>query len=85
MIRIGKQAQMIMLIIVCECTTLKSCLIIQRKEKEIKMIYLIISEDGRTFYDEDEPEEIIKKVCIPIKAIFNDKMELVWRKENGTN
>lgn len=49
------------------------------------MIYLIISEDGRTFYDEDEPEEIIKKVCIPIKAIFNDKMELVWRKENGTN
>lgn len=49
------------------------------------MLYLIISEDGRTFYSDQEPKQIVEEACIPIKAIFNEKMELVWRNENGTN
>ena len=49
------------------------------------MIYLIISKDGRTFFDDNEPEDIIKNACVPIKAIFtyDTQMKLVWSEEDN--
>lgn len=50
------------------------------------MIYTIVSEDGRVFFDEaNDPKEILDKVIIPLKIILDNKNNVVWRKENGTN
>ena len=50
------------------------------------MVYTIISEDGRIFFDEESDyKEILKKAIIPLKIILDNKNNVVWRKENGTN
>ena len=46
-------------------------------------IYTLISEDGRVFYDEGESvAEVLEKSNIPIKAVFDDKHKVVYRKED---
>ena len=47
------------------------------------MLYLLVAKDGRTFYEEaNDPKEIVNKACIPLKAIFDEKMVKVWENKD---